>query len=159
MHTEEERQQFLAAIKANVDGGEQEYEPTIFCDFNQGEMVSSPIPLNGPQDKDIMVEMIYRLIRQERLTWFALVLESWMCTIPHKEADYEEIMKLPAPLRPGAQEVVLVTISNSKQQHNWMGMLEKVRGKRYIKEWKAMPDSMAQGRFVDLWKKAKAVTN
>jgi hypothetical protein len=160
MHTEKEQQELLWAIKQMVDGTTKELPPTMLCDFNHGETEATTFPLENPRDKWLMTQAIYKLIQEDRCSWFALILESWMCSSKDSDMTEEEMMALPPSQRPGAQEVVMVTICNAKKQTNFFGVIEKKGNRRYISKWDTMPvEASQQGRFIDLWRKAKAITN
>jgi hypothetical protein len=161
MHTEKEQQELLWAIKQMVDGTTKELPPTMLCDFNHGETEATTFPLENARDKWLMTQAIYKLIQQDRCSWFALILESWMARASKESGmTEEEMMALPPSQRPGAQEVVMVTICNAKKQTNFFGVIEKKGNRRYISKWDTMPEEASQqGRFIDLWRKAKAITN
>jgi hypothetical protein len=161
MHTEKEREDLLSAIKKMVDGTTEELPPTLLCDFNHGDMVGQTFAFNDDRDKWMLTQIIYKLIQEDKCSWFGLILESWMARASKESGmTEEELLSLPPSQRPGAQEVVMVTISNSKKQHNFFGVLEKKGGKRYISKWDTLPEEAScQGRFTDLWRKAKAITN
>jgi len=154
MVSDEAHLKAIGVMATNMD----DMAPMLFCDLD-GNMTAMVAPLTCAEEKEALAEFCKKLICDSRVTWLSLALESWKCSIPIEEQHREaEIMAMPPSERPGAQECIVVVISTAKEEKTYLGDILKVRGKRVMGKWELMPQTM-QGRFTNLWKNAKAVTN
>ena len=156
--TQEERDQNLRIFKNMAETTEQ-FAPMFVSDLG-GKTTAIVVPFEKPEDKEMFSKIIRVMILKEAITGFALAVESWMTNLPPgSKVDPQDLLEIPPEERPYTTECMMVVFSNGKGEHTYMARLDRVRGKRVLRDWELMPQSGLSGQFTNMWRNAKAVTN
>jgi len=159
--TEAEKMEHLSGISHLVANHDGQLYPMLFCDFD-GKHICFAVPFNDLEDKQRFIRLVQDAIVNKRISFFALVLESWITVVPNElqeSMDVDEIMRIPADKRPHTHEVVLVTFSGPKEEVSYHAKINRDKdGKRSLADW-VKQDGATTGRFANIWTNAIAVTN
>ena len=160
--TEEDRVEHLERLGFMVASTEGSLVPMIFCDID-GENTCMAAPLNGTDDKNTLLQFMQKLILHKRISFFCIVLESWITIIPEHlrdKVDMDELMKVPGNKRPFTHDIVMVTFSSAKEELTYFAKIAVAKdGSRSLEKWEKQDYSNAVGRFANIWTNSIAVTN
>ena len=159
--TEEERMKHLRCTNRMVEELQDELLPTLFTDLD-GKPSVLLVPFANDEVKDGAKALLMKLIRENRITGFCFICESYMTKIPLSDPDVtpESIMKLPPKERPDTNEVVMAQFCNAKETFFYIANIEKTAdGKRTLGKWEHMKDGSMGGRFGSIWSDAISICN
>lgn len=128
-----------------------EVHPMWIIENKKGEIIPMMVPMIG--DKDELSVAIKKALKKLEAVRYVSIVEAWMLDIA-KEKKLPESVQLGAPIsqHPDRREIVAVN-AEDKAGGSMSGMFYILRpeiGKPRLSNFKEIPDTKQEGRFVNL---------